>query len=270
MTAPQQHWLVLRLAGPLQSWGGPSDFNRRMTADEPTKSGVLGLLAAASGLRREDSIEHLLSLQLAVRTDQPGTLLRDYHTVSRLDNGPLPSAKVDRKGIQRPTSPPKPTYVTTRFYLQDAVFVAAVGGPPQLLSALADALRRPAFPLALGRRSCPPAYPLLVPPPPARAGTALWSGDVLSVLSSVPWQARVPRGQRTCPSLPVTADAEAIAGEVAGDGGPDIRTDVPVTFDPRHRRFTTRLVRQTWVTPPLPSAGAGTHHDPFVLLDGGR
>ena len=45
--------LLLRLAAPLQSWGADSKFEVRKTNREPTKSGVLGLLAAALGYRRE-------------------------------------------------------------------------------------------------------------------------------------------------------------------------------------------------------------------------
>src|SRR5262249_17280939 len=145
--------LVLRLAGPLQSWGGQSQFNRRDTLNEPTKSGVIGLLAAAHGLRRQDPIETMLALTFGVRTDRPGTILRDYQTVSTLDRTPLLSAQVNAKGGQKRTSPPKETHITSRFYLQDAVFVAAVSGPDELLNTLAQALRQPAFPLALGRRS---------------------------------------------------------------------------------------------------------------------
>jgi len=105
--------LVLRLAGPLQSWGGHSQFNRRETAGEPSKSGIVGLLAAAQGRRRQDPIEDLLHLQLGVRTDQPGSLLRDYHTVSDYRGRPLLSAMVGGKGTQKPTS--KHTHVTERF-----------------------------------------------------------------------------------------------------------------------------------------------------------
>lgn len=261
MTAPANHWLMLRLAGPLQSWGGHSEYNRRDTLAEPTKSGVVGLLAAASGIRREEPIEHLVSLQLGVRIDQPGTVLRDYHTVSSLDGRPLLSASVDRHGRQKTTSPPKYTHVTTRYYLQDAVFVAAVGGPSDLLAGLAEAIRRPAFPLALGRRSCPPAQPLLIAAPAGEtSGPDLWTGDLLSVFARVPWQAP-RRGRRGVGPLPVTADREALI-----EGDEDVRSDVPVTFDPRNRRFTTRVVRHTYVTPVGANAVDDKLHDPFALL----
>ena len=267
MTADDPRSLVLRLAGPLQSWGIRSQLNRRDTAEEPTKSGVVGLLAAAQGRRRRDPIEELLALTLGVRTDQPGSLLRDYHTVSDHRGRPLLSAAVGGKGLQKPTSPAKHTHVTHRFYLQDAVFVAAVSGPVDLLRALADALRRPAFPLALGRRACVPTQPILLPSDRPN-GDELWDGVPLAVLrDGVPWQASAShqnalRRRRNAPDLvrlPITVD------EVAGD---DARNDVPLTFDPYGRGFSTRRVRHDWATRASGAQPAGhpDEHDPFALL----
>lgn len=51
--------LLLRLAAPLQAWGADSKFETRKTAREPTKSGVIGLLAAALGLREQGLVEAL-------------------------------------------------------------------------------------------------------------------------------------------------------------------------------------------------------------------
>ena len=47
--------LLLRLAAPLQSWGMDSKFETRKTNREPTKSGIIGLLSAALGLRRDET-----------------------------------------------------------------------------------------------------------------------------------------------------------------------------------------------------------------------
>lgn len=258
-----EHCLVLRLAGPLQSWGSRSQFNRRLTDAEPTKSGIIGLLAAAQGRRRSDPVEDLLELRLGVRTDQPGSLLRDYHTVSDLRGRPLLSAAVTGKGVQKPTSPAKAVHVTTRFYLQDAVFVAAVGGPASVLAQLRDAVLAPAFPLALGRRSCVPTLPLVLDPP--QAVGALWPGDPLAVLRQVPWQAPEERLRRG--KAPVAADLTVTVDDPGGD---DVRTDVPSSFDPASRSFGTRRVRHDWVTVGNPHAKPGTSsapdHDPFALL----
>ncbi|MFF0721834.1 type I-E CRISPR-associated protein Cas5/CasD [Micromonospora sp. NPDC049903] len=268
MTAPAVS-LVLRLAGPLQSWGGRGEFNRRDTLDEPTKSGILGLLAAAQGLRRQDPIENLLTLALGVRTDQPGSLLRDYHTVSDPLGRPLLSASVNAKGRQKLTSPPKYTHVTQRFYLQDAVFVAAIGGPPDLLRTLADALRRPAFPLALGRRSCPPALPLLLQQEEDTANADIWDGSPGDVLAQIPWQASDHHRNDIARRFdrPATVALPATVDDTAGT---DVRVDLPRSFDPLRRGFDTRRVRQDWVR--LPTGWSGSNspndepHDPFALL----
>ena len=133
--------LLLRLAAPLQSWGSDSKFETRKTGREPTKSGVVGLLAAALGLRRDDTegLARLNGLRFAVRADQEGSLLVDFHTAKSRDT----------------------SYVTYRHYLQDAVFLAGLeSGDEALLRELEAALRHPVYPLYLGRRSCPPTLPL--------------------------------------------------------------------------------------------------------------
>ncbi len=80
--------LLLRLAAPLQSWGVASKFDTRDTAREPTKSGVIGLLAAALGRSRTESLDDLKELRFGVRIDQPGTFLRDFHTARRNKQDP--------------------------------------------------------------------------------------------------------------------------------------------------------------------------------------
>lgn len=257
--------LVLRLAGPLQSWGGRSQFNRRETLGEPTKSGLVGLLAAAQGRRREDEIEDLVGLTFGVRTDQPGTLLRDFHTVADHRGLGLPTATVDAKGRQK-RRPTGAAQLTQRYYLQDAVFVAAVQAPRSFLDTLVHALRHPGYPLALGRRACPPTQPLLLP----EGASWSWSGTPEDVLGRVPWQAnqatrQALERQKSRPrriDLPITLDDPQ---------GKDERADVPLTFAPRDRGFTTRRVRQDWVHLPPPytvpdDSGGSPLHDPFALL----
>lgn len=272
MTGEPGSCLVLRLAGPLQSWGSRSQFNRRDTDNEPTKSGVIGLLAAADGRRREDPIEDLLGLRFGVRVDQPGSILRDYHTVSDLEDHPLLSSAVDRKGRQRPTSPPKRTAVTRRFYLQDAVFVAALEGPEELLSGLGEAVLAPGFPLALGRRSCVPTYPVLLRPDLNHG--LLWPGRIETVLAELAWQAGDHHRRRTWHRAPgamvrLAMSVDAVGGE-AGDASLDERADVPVTFQPQARSFGVRRVRRSWVDLPsgAPEDRKSEHgrHDPFALL----
>ncbi|WP_338760333.1 type I-E CRISPR-associated protein Cas5/CasD [Nocardia vulneris] len=244
--------LVLRLAGPLQSWGSQSRYNRRDTAAEPTKSGIIGLLAAATSRARGADITDLVALRLGVRTDEPGTLLRDFHTVSDYRGQPLPAAGVNAHGAQRRASVgdgAKKYHVTSRFYLQDAVFVAALGGEPELLDTLWHALRLPGYPLALGRRSCPPTLPLHLAAPDG----PLWTGTPESVLARVPWQPRNTR--HWTPERPASA-YRTLPVVLDDPDGTEIRGDLPVSFASRERRFQARPVRRTSVTVPTLIDGA--------------
>ncbi|WP_328952750.1 type I-E CRISPR-associated protein Cas5/CasD [Kitasatospora purpeofusca] len=268
----EQTVLVLRLAGPLQSWGDRSAFNRRDSRPRPTKSGVVGLLAAAAGRPREADITDLVGLRLGVRIDQPGTLLRDYHTVSDYRGRPLPQAGVNAKGVQKPTSPAKETHVTHRYYLQDAVFVAAVQGPAALVTALAEAVRHPAFPLALGRRSCVPTQPIAL--------GAVRDATLEDVLADEPWQAgeaarNAYRRRAERAPEPFSPHRINLAATFDDPSGEDTAQDVPRSFAPRERGFSTRRIRHTWLsvptgfpapaTPDRPALKTGGH-DPFALL----
>ena len=142
--------LLLRLAAPLQAWGADSKFETRKTAREPTKSGVIGLLAAALGLRRDETepLTRLAQLRFGVRVEREGQLLVDFHMARNEEK--------DR------------SYVTYRHYLEDAVFLVGLESEDTaLLQELAEALTHPVFPLYLGRRACPPTAAL---PGPAGAG----------------------------------------------------------------------------------------------------
>ena len=254
--------LVLRLAAPLQSWGSTGRHVRRDTAPQPTKSGIVGLLAAADGRRRTDPIEDLVGLTLGVRTDQAGQLLRDYHTVSRLDGSRMPKAELSKSG-KRQASSTGDTKVTERFYLADAVFTTAIGGPGDLLARLAQAINQPRYALSLGRRSCPPTMPLHVS---HRDGQALWPGTVTDVLAAVPWQAgRSERGKAVRQGRP-SVDLVTHVDDV---DGLEVSQDVPATFHPKLRSMTSRRVTRSAVVIPTgveavtPSADP---HDPFALL----
>lgn len=236
--------LPLVLAGPLQSWGSSSRFARRGTENAPTKSGVIGLLAAALGRTRTEDLADLAALRFGVRVDQPGTRVRDYQTAHHLVTG-----------VSMP--------VSERFYLSDAVFVAAVEGDPELVGKLHEAVRAPVYLPYLGRRSCPPSRPVDLGEPV--------TGPLEDVLRDQPWQAadwyRKRRGRREGSEieLPMLVDA------VPGDGRADSLRDLPLSFDPRHRRYGLRAVRPDSVTVPNPSGRrvtAAPAHDPLSALGG--
>jgi CRISPR system Cascade subunit CasD len=167
--------LALLLDAPMQSWGHASRFERRATALHPTRSGVVGMLAAALGIDKHapDETERLARLApLRVTTctlprrrpggrageELPILRLEDYHTVTGIRRA---SGKVDDDA----------TVQTYRHYLLDARFGVLLEGPEPLLAELAAALRDPVWGLWFGRKCCLPAAPLLAAGP-APTGSA--------------------------------------------------------------------------------------------------
>ena len=220
--------LLLRLAAPLQAWGADSKFETRKTNREPTKSGVIGLLAAALGLRRDERevLARLAQLRFGVRVEREGQLLVDYHTAKTQDQ--------------------KTSYVTYRHYLQDAVFLAGIESEDTaLLQQLQQALLHPAFPLYLGRRSCPPTLPLCL---------GIRQGSLLDVLRTEPMQGRKPE----------TGKQRIVADADPADPAAVPRQDLPVSFSPVHRQYGFRPVREWRLDrPEMPES---TEHDPMAEL----
>ncbi len=143
--------LLLRLQGPMQSWGTTSRFDERDTQLEPSKSGVLGLLCAALGRDRSEPVEDLAALRMGVRVDREGVPMRDYQTATGVL---IASGKPD---LTR-------TVVSPRFYLADAIFLVGLEGDDRsLLERLLAALRAPIWPLSLGRKSFVPGMPIALP-----------------------------------------------------------------------------------------------------------
>ena len=142
--------LLLRLQGPMQSWGTTSRFDERDTQLEPSKSGVLGLICAALGRDRSESVDDLAALQMGVRVDREGVVLRDYQTATGIVNA---AGKVDMKR----------TVVSPRDYLSDAAFLVGFEGERSLLDQIHQALKTPHWPLSLGRKGCLPSPPVYLP-----------------------------------------------------------------------------------------------------------
>lgn len=92
--------LLLRLAGPMQAWGTQSRFTNRDTGLEPSKSGVIGLLCAALGRSREQPLNDFRGIEMAVRIDREGRLMRDYHTAGG-EHQPAPSSESIPKDATR-------------------------------------------------------------------------------------------------------------------------------------------------------------------------
>ena len=199
--------LLLRMAAPLQSWGVSSKFEIRETAKEPTKSGVVGMIAAALGRSRMEPVDDLVQLRFGVRVDQEGELTRDFHMVHGEKN----------------------SYVTNRYYLADAIFLVGLeSNDTSFLQELKFALEHPKFSLFLGRRSCPPTYPFVL---------QIESKGLIDSLKEYP--SLLPEWRKNknfnCRIIYDDPNKEDKASRVQ---------DVSVSFSPFHRQFGYRLVSE--------------------------
>lgn len=169
--------LLLRLEGPMQSWGTRSRWDVRDTGPDPSKSGVIGLLGCALGLRRGDPdlVRLDRELRFGLRTDAPGSIASDYHTVSgyhrTADGGFRYSGSTNSiSNLANAAKYDEYTVVSQREYIDDASFLVAMSDDGssilRCLSGESDergwlwSLRNPRWPLYLGRRSCVPSRPI--------------------------------------------------------------------------------------------------------------
>lgn len=162
-------YLVFRLYGPMASWGDVAVGTYRPTFDHPSKSAVMGLLAAAIGIRRDEDIKLQKlteSYDFAVRVDASGMMLRDYHTSQVPSSGSGRNKKyfATRKDELAVSQKDMKTILSTRDYYCDAVYSVCLWGKsddvPYSLENLAQKLKEPEFVLYLGRKSCPLAMPV--------------------------------------------------------------------------------------------------------------
>jgi len=173
-------YLVFQLYGPFVSWGDIAVGEERPSALIPTKSAILGILAAAQGIKRPDTVrndddrkvcenQHVQMSQgygLAVKTEAAGTPLFDYHTIQVSSSGTGRNKKTfytrrdelcwdDRSSLN--------TILSRREYRQDAYYIVAIWARPEApfpLEELRKKLIEPKYMLYLGRKACPPALPL--------------------------------------------------------------------------------------------------------------
>lgn len=158
-------YLLFRLYGPLASWGEIAIGESRHSAAYPGKSALLGLLAAALGIRRdEEERQRLLAegYRFAVKVISSGYLLRDYHTTQVPDSAGKARYLTRREELVKGKDR-LGTVLSSRENRSDGMYVVAVQikeNAPYTLHDLCDALHKPKFHLYLGRKSNPLAAPL--------------------------------------------------------------------------------------------------------------
>lgn len=228
--------LLLRLIGPMQSWGTTSRFDQRDTGKEPSKSGVIGLLAAAMGIDRGNwiDLEPLTRLDMGVRHDRSGIPKRDYQTAgcSRTDTIVKADGTRSKDGI-----------ISERHYLADAAFLVGLEGEDRSLLDMAHAsLRNPVWPLALGRKSYVPSEDVWI-------DEGVQAAALCDALAAWPWISSLRRWERPPEKLLISVESR--------DGTGVLRMDQPLSFF-NARRFGARYVRSEWI--PFPGEASHVPH----------
>ena len=217
--------LLLRLVGPMQSWGTTSRFDQRDTGKEPSKSGVIGLLAAAMGIERENwpELEPLTRFSMGVRHDRPGVPKCDYQTAGCAESDTI----IKADGTQS-----KDGVVSQRFYLADAAFLVGLECEERsLLERIHAALRDPVWPLALGRKSYVPSESIWMK-------NAVRDVPLREVLAQWPWVATLRKWEELPEKLLVSFESE--------DGSSVLKMDQPLSSF-AERRFGARFVHSEWI-----------------------
>ena len=159
-------FLALYLRAPLQSWGASSKFGDRGTLDAPTRSGLLGLLAAACGVDKNDEardrewLARAAKLSMTVLAFRRGDRMTDYHTVGARYDKDNPWQK--RMIPTTADGKPRGTDITHRDYLTDSIFGVVFSGDEALLEEMGSGIANPVYGVWLGRKSCIPTEPILV------------------------------------------------------------------------------------------------------------
>lgn len=249
--------LILRLAGPLQAWGSEVKFEVRKTYMEPTKSGIIGLLSAALGRRRDESIDDLRQLRIGIRVDKEGHLLRDYHVVApkkvSKKTGPIPFMMVPPLENDRGKA-----WITNRYYLSDAIFLVGIeSSDTEFLSILESALKAPKFPLYLGRRACPPEFPLLL---------GIKDSPLLTALTEEPWSVSEWECTRWENRNNFPNKLRLIIETTPEDSDTYLQKNDPISFSPYRRQYGFVSLKELDFMTPKNKKFPHFEHDPMQEL----
>lgn len=217
--------LLLRLVGPMQSWGTTSRFDQRDTGKEPSKSGVIGIMAAAMGIDRDNwsDLEALTKLSMGVRHDRSGVPKRDYQTAGCARNDTIIKADgtLSKDGV-----------VSNRFYIADAAFLVAVEGNDRiLLEKICASLKNPVWPLSLGRKSYLPSEPIAFE-------NGVQDASLKEVLARWPWIASARKWESLPEMLLISFEST--------DGSGVLKMDQPLSSF-AERKFGARYVSSEWI-----------------------
>ena len=207
---------------PMVSFGVDSKFDQRDTLTFPSRSVVTGLIAAAMGIPRGDSVRLAELAGLAVVSivfpNAPGSIEEDYQTIG----GGYPDSMKRSFAPLTAEGKPRGTVQTQRYYLTGSRSAAIVSGESKLIAQIETAMRDPVWGGWIGRKCCIPATPVF-------QGIFQTEDDALKKLRELAGlsDGNEPRIFRECSPL----DPEAV-----------LYPDVPVDF--QNREFAPRALKE--------------------------
>jgi CRISPR system Cascade subunit CasD len=205
----------------MQSWGTRSRFQERDTEREPSKSGVIGMLCAALGRDRNEPVDDLAKLKMAVRVDREGKLEKDFQTAQ--------DVAVASGGTTQ-------NLLSNRYYLADAAFLVGLEGSMELLEKLYAALKNPVWPMFLGRKSYVPSKPFYL------QDGLLHDVSLQAAFSVYPLQIRAHEYERFVSTRNKGNDVKIRMVYEAEEVTHEVRNDQPKSFALGRREFGQRYV----------------------------
>lgn len=134
----------------MQSYSDKSIFTEtRDTSDIPTRTAVVGMIAGAMGVKRDDfesldALDESLEIRVRPHQDMPDKM-SDMQTIR---GAAFPVAS----GAWKPALP-----LVTKEYIVGAGYDVYITADDETAKKIADAMQHPVYPTVLGRKCCSPA-----------------------------------------------------------------------------------------------------------------
>lgn len=222
--------LVLKCSSPMQSWSNDSRFNIRSAGRYPSRSGIIGIIASALGMDRNEPLDIFDGISTSIRIDKKGIVYPDYQVVHRWNRK---NGNITAKGNAIAND--------NRYYIEDGIFMVFIEGDDGIIDKFADAIQYPVYSLFLGRKSCPPTYDFFY---------GVFDKDASSCIMDVP-----PEGE----DHRVVVIRDVRDGELADD----TVKDNPIAFNIKDRKYSGRQIKEYHVV--LPSEEQKTVYDDDIM-----
>ena len=162
-------YLIMVLQAPLIAYGDEAIDRKRPTDNLPGLAMLTGLLGNALGYRRQDAgklqeLQRRITYAARTESDHPNSWMRDFHTARLGTTDRAWTTYGNPEGRAGDRTNPFVTETRELDYVAESASVVALTleepSTTPSLEELAEALKRPARPLFIGRKCCIPERPV--------------------------------------------------------------------------------------------------------------